>query len=37
MRMVVEAHLVDDDGCTQRIELCTIDRKQAGNLAFIHK
>ena len=26
MRMIVEAHLVDDDGCTERVQLCTIDR-----------
>ena len=26
MRMMVEAHLVDDDGCTERVQLCTIDR-----------
>ena len=26
MRMIVEAHLVDDDGCTERVQLCTFDR-----------
>ena len=26
MRMIVQAHLVDDDGCTERVQLYTFDR-----------
>ena len=27
MRMIIEAHLIDDEGCTQRVQLCAIDRQ----------
>ena len=26
MRLIIEAHLVDDEGCTERIELASIKR-----------
>ena len=35
MRMIVQAHLVDDDGCTERVQLCTIDRPLTTDLLAI--
>ena len=27
MRMIIDAHLVDDQGCTERVQVCAIDRE----------
>ena len=27
MRMIIEAHLVDNEGCTERVQVCAIDRE----------
>ena len=27
MQMIIEAYLVDDEGCTERVQLCAIDRQ----------
>ena len=27
MRMIIEAHLVDDEGCTERVQVYAIDRE----------